>query len=217
MKSPRSSFLTVLSIFAIAATVTGGFCLIGLAIYLFFTGAIFIDGVASAAVLLAFAAIAWKAHITWAKPVAAAVLIAITAYVGMFLDARGNPVYNKPLEWLFAPAGAQLQTREIVTHGGGSTGVNYDFHFVGTRGQWVDELSSWVVLPFRFLEYLLILSALMWPLTWLRGRFGRSHWLPPPSRQGSRTARKTLTCFQPIRNLHGQSLRDQYGRIRHFP
>lgn len=126
----------------------GGFCLIGLAFYLFFTGAIFIDGVASATVLLVFSAIAWKARITWAKPAAAAVLIAITAYVGMFLDARGNPAYNKPLEWLFAPAGAQLQTREIVSHGGGSIGVNYDFHFVDASGQRVDELSSWVVVPF---------------------------------------------------------------------
>ncbi len=182
MKKPRSSLLTVLSIFAIATAVIGGFCLIGLAFYLFFTGAIFIDGVASAAVLLVFAAIAWKARITWAKPVAAAVLIAIAAYVGMFLDARGNPVYNKPLEWLFAPAGAHLQTREIVSHGGGSTGVNYDFHFVDASGQRVDELSSWIVVPFRFFEYLLILSAFMWPLTWLRDRLGRSQWLPPPSR-----------------------------------
>ena len=182
MKKPRSSFLTVLTIFAIAAAAIGGFCLIGFAFYLFFTGAIFIDGVASAAVLLGFATIAWKARITWAKPVAAAVLIAIAAYVGMFLDARGNPVYNKPLEWLFAPAGAQLETREIVTHGGGSTGVNYDFRFVDASGHKVDELSSWIVVPFRFVEYLLILSALMWPLTWLRGRFGRSQWLPPPSR-----------------------------------
>lgn len=171
MKKPRSSFLTVISIFAIAAAVIGGFCLIGLALYLLFTGAIFIDGVASAAVLLVFSAIAWKARITWAKPVAAAVLI-----------ARGNPAYNKPLEWLFAPAGAQLQPHEIVSHGGGSTGVNYDFHFVDASGQRVDELSSWVVVPFRFFEYLLILSAAMWPITWLRGRFGRSQWLPPPSR-----------------------------------
>ena len=115
MKKPRSSFLTVISIFAIAAAVIGGFCLIGLAFYLFFNGAIFIDGVASAAVLLVFSAIAWKARITWAKPVAAAVLIAITAYVGMFLDARGNPAYNKPLEWLLAPAGAQLQTCLLYT------------------------------------------------------------------------------------------------------
>lgn len=182
MKKPRSSFLSVICISAIAAAVIGGFCLTGLAFYLFFTGAIFIDGVASAAVLLVFSAIAWKARITWTKPAAAAVLIAITAYVGMFLDARGNPAYNKPLEWLLAPAGAQLQTREFVSHGGGSTGVNYDFRFVDASGQREDELSSWVVVPFRFFEYLLILSAAMWPITWLRGRFGRSQWLPPTSR-----------------------------------
>ncbi|TWE07449.1 hypothetical protein FB481_10316 [Pseudomonas sp. AG1028] len=182
MKKPRSNFLTVLYIFAIATAAIGGFCLIGLAFYLFFTGAIFIDGVASVSVLLIFATIAWKGRVTWAKPVAAALLIAITAYVAMLLDARGNPVYNKPLEWLFAPAGAHLQTREIVSHGGASTGVNYDFHFVDASGQRVGELSSWIVVPFRFFEYLLILSAFMWPLTWLRDRFGRSQWLPPPPR-----------------------------------
>lgn len=181
-QSPRSSVITVLSIFLIATAVVAGLGVIGFALYWFFTGVVFVDGVASIGIMLVFTVVAWKTRITWEKPAAAAVLIAITAWVGMFMDIRGNPIYNKPLEWIFAPPGATLLTKEIVSHGGGSTGVNYDFNFVDTYGGIVRTLSSWVVAPFRFFEYLVVMSAVMWPITLIRRRFGPSAWLPPPSR-----------------------------------
>lgn len=182
MKKPRSSLATVLYIFGIATALIAAFGVFGLLVALFFHGAIFIDGVASIGILVAFSAAMWKFRITWAKPAAAAILIAFVAFVAMLLDARGNYLYNQPLEWLFAPAGTHLQTHEDISHGSSSTGVNYDFRFVDAEGQVVRELSSWLVVPFRFFEYLLILSAALSVITWLRPRLGGSQWLPPPSR-----------------------------------
>lgn len=152
--------------------------LIGLAFFGVFQGIVFIDGFASVTLLLVFCLVTWKARFSWDKPVPAALVIVFFAYMGMFLDMRGNPLYNQPLEWLFAPAGAVLQTHELVSQAAGTTAVNYDFRFVDARGAVVRELSGWVVAPFRFVEYLAVLSLVMWPATWLRWRYGGSQWLP---------------------------------------
>ncbi|SDH17614.1 hypothetical protein SAMN05216588_10379 [Pseudomonas flavescens] len=176
---PRSSLVKVLSIFAIASAVIAGFGLLGVILYWFFTGVVFIDGVASAAVMLGFLALAWKGRLSWRKPEAAALLIVFMAFIGMCFDSRGNPLYNQPLEWLFAPPGAALQTKEIISHGGGSTGVNYAFRFVDSYGGIVGEVSNWIVIPFRFFEYLLVLSAAMGLLTLVRP--AGADWRPPPS------------------------------------
>lgn len=175
----RSALFTVLSIFLVAIVGMACMGLIGLALFGFFQGITFIDGFASGALLLVFCLVVWKARLSWDKPIPVAVLIVYFAFLGMFLDMRGNPLYNLPLEWVFAPAGAVLRAHELVSHAAGTTAVNYEFRFIDAHGEVVRELSGWIVSPFRFVEYLAVLSLVMWPATWLRRRYGGSQWLPP--------------------------------------
>ncbi len=96
-------------------------------------------------------------------------------------DSRGNPIYNQPLVWLFGSPGSHLQIKEIVSHGGGSTGVNYEFQIVNLYGAIERTISGWFVMPFRFVEYLIVLSIVSTIITVIRNRSG-SNWLPDNAR-----------------------------------
>jgi hypothetical protein len=75
-----------------------------------------------------------------------------------------------------------MQIREIVSHGGGSTGVNYDFQLINIYGAIERSISGWIVIPFRFFEYLVVLSVVVSIITFIRNRSG-SNWLPDNARE----------------------------------
>lgn len=143
---------------------------------------IFIDGAASVALLVIFSAIFWFTKIDWRKPEVAAVLISFMAFFGMFFDARGNPIYNMPLTWLFGSPGSHMKIREIVSYGGGSTGVNYEFQLIDIYGAVERYVSGWIVIPFRFVEYLVVMSAVVSIITIIRKHSG-GDWLPDNARE----------------------------------
>ncbi|WP_343313121.1 hypothetical protein AAIB41_09705 [Brucella sp. BE17] len=172
-----SSVKKVLGIFAIAALVVAGFGLIGLAFIYGAYGVIFIDGVASIILLMIFSIVFWRTKIDWLKPEAAAIMISFFSFIGMCVDSRGNPIYNQPLVWLFGSNGSHLNIREIVSHGGGSTGVNYEFQIVNLYSAIERSISGWLVMPFRFVEYIVVLSLLVTLITVIRKRRG-ADWLP---------------------------------------
>ncbi|KAB2690619.1 hypothetical protein F9K82_01295 [Brucella pseudogrignonensis] len=172
----------VLGIFAIAAAAIACFSLVGLGLMYGMYGVIFIDGVASVFLLAVCSAIFWFSKVDWRKPEAAAIMISFMSFTAMFFDSRGNPVYNQPLVWLFGSPGSHLQVKEIVSHGGGSTGVNYEFQIVNLYGAIEHTISGWFVIPFRFVEYLIVLSIVTTIITVIRNRSG-SNWLPDNARQ----------------------------------
>jgi len=172
----------VLGIFAIAAAAIACFSLVGLGLMYGMYGVIFIDGVASIFLLAVCSAIFWFSKVDWRKPEAAAIMISFMSFTAMFFDSRGNPVYNQPLVWLFGSPGSHLQIKEIVSHGGGSTGVNYEFQIVNLYGAIERTISGWFVIPFRFVEYLIVLSIVTTIITVIRNRSG-SNWLPDDARQ----------------------------------
>jgi hypothetical protein len=176
------SVTKVLGIFAIAAVVIACFALVGLVLVYGMYGVIFIDGVASAVLLVVFSAIFWFTKVDWRKPEAAAIMISFMAFTAMFFDSRGNPLYNQPLAWIFGSPGSHMQIREIVSHGGGSTGVNYDFQLINIYGAIERSISGWIVIPFRFFEYLVVLSVVVSIITFIRKRSG-SNWLPDNARE----------------------------------
>lgn len=181
----KSSLKNVLGIFALAALVLAGFSLIGVAFVYGAYGVIFIDGVASIILLVIFAVVFWRTKVDWRKPEAAAIMISFFSFIGMCVDSRGNPIYNQPLVWLFGSKGSHLNIREIVSHGGGSTGVNYEFQIVNLYGAIERAISGWLVMPFRFFEYIVVLSLLVTLITAIRRRRG-AEWLPDNARdQGS--------------------------------
>ncbi|NKC52154.1 hypothetical protein HED63_25435 [Ochrobactrum cytisi] len=115
--------------------------------------------------------------IDWRRPEAAAIVVSFMSFVGMCVDSRGNPIYNLPLAWIFGSQGSQVKVNEIVSHGGGSTGVNYDFQIVSLHGAIEHSISGWLVMPMRFVEYLIVLSIAVTIITIIRNHSGRN-WLP---------------------------------------
>lgn len=179
MKSP---FLKVLGIFAMAIAVLAAFGLVAIALIFGMQAVIFVDGAASIALLAIFSAIFWFTRLDWRRPELTAVTISVMSFVGMFMDSRGNPLYNQPLAWLFGSRGSHVGIREIVSHGGGSTGVNYEFQIVNAYGAVERLVSGWIVIPFRFVEYLAVLSLVVTAITLLRKASG-SDWLPDNARE----------------------------------
>lgn len=171
---------TALTVFGGFLLLLAGFGAIAGGIFLAFNGMVFLDGFASCLLLAVFVVLLWKFRLNWDDPTAAAIAVCLFAFFGMLMDSRGNTLYNAPLQWLFAPAGATLAVDEIISHGGGSTGIDYDFVFVDASGSKVGGISNWIVMPFRLLEYLVLGSLLVALVGWLRPRIRRgADWLPP--------------------------------------
>jgi hypothetical protein len=173
----KSSFMRVLGIFAIAIGGLAAFSLVGAILVFGMQAVIFVDGFASILLLVICSAVFWFAKIDWRRPEAAAIVVSFMSFVGMCVDSRGNPIYNLPLAWIFGSQGSQVKVNEIVSHGGGSTGVNYDFQIVSLHGAIEHSISGWLVMPMRFVEYLIVLSIAVTIITIIRNHSGRN-WLP---------------------------------------
>ena len=178
MANTPSNIGTAFKVIGIITLIVIGFGLIGLVMMGAFYGIAFIDGFASIGLGLSALFVAWKWRIGWNTPAIAGALIGFFAFLGMFIDARGNVLYNLPLEWLFAPPGTYLSIHEVVSHGGSSTGVNLDFNFINSYGKVVSTLSMWIVYPFRFIQYILIGSGIVSLTSLLPPK--RKDWLPEP-------------------------------------
>lgn len=178
----KSTFMRVLGIFVIAICGLAAFSLVGTILVFGMQAVIFVDGFASILLLVICSAIFWFAKIDWRRPEAAAIVISFMSFVGMCVDSRGNPIYNKPLAWIFGSQGSHVKVNEIVSHGGGSTGVNYDFQIMSLHGAVERSISGWLVMPMRFVEYLIVLSIAVTIITTIRNHSGRN-WLPDNARE----------------------------------
>ncbi len=90
-----------------------------------------------------------------------ALCILFFAAMGLVIDQTGNVLYNKPLEWLFCPAGTTLQRGVDVSHPlPGETYVVQNFACVEGQ-QVVKRVGDFEVIAVRFVEYILIGYGLM--------------------------------------------------------
>lgn len=81
-----------------------------------------------------------------------ALVILIFVGIGLALDQPGNPVYNKPIEWAYCPAGSGL-VHEVETGAarGGGVRVNQKF--------WCRDASGGIARPIGMFEFLFIRAA----------------------------------------------------------
>ncbi len=85
------------------------------------------------------------------------------AFTGFAFDQPGNVIYNLPIQWLFCPAGTQLQRgADVRNPRPGTTVITQDFTCVDVEGQLQAEVPIWGAMLVRFVEYLLLAYLLIW-------------------------------------------------------
>lgn len=93
------------------------------------------------------------------------------AFTGFALDQPGNVIYNLPIQWLFCPAGTQLQRgADIRNPRPGTTVITQDFTCIDAEGQAQAEVPLLGAMVVRFVEYILLGYLLLW-LSQLYTRF----------------------------------------------
>ncbi len=92
------------------------------------------------------------------EPFVKAMLIVIFAAVGSAIDQPGNPVYNKPMEWIYCPSGSELvhEVERGPARGGGIR-VSQRFTCVDpVDGSVERQIGMMEFFGVRFGEYVLI-------------------------------------------------------------
>ncbi|MEY8353280.1 hypothetical protein AALB39_07935 [Lachnospiraceae bacterium 54-53] len=97
-------------------------------------------------------------------------MVCITAFAGCIFDAGGNPLYNKPIQWLYRNSGL-LEVVNTTSSFGSEYYISFLFRIVGPEGNVVKTLNEFPILVFRFFEYLVIYSLLLTVLVPLISRF----------------------------------------------
>lgn len=142
-----------------------------LAISKLFLHAIYTPGTASILIFIVFMIIIFinKSRAGWSYH--GMLIVCITALAGCLFDAGGNPVYNKPLQWLYRNIG-QLEVVNTTSNYGSEYYISFLFRIVDKDGTIVRNINSFAIFIFRFIEYTAIYSLLLTVfvpvITWLR-------------------------------------------------
>lgn len=94
-----------------------------------------------------------------------AFLIVIFAGIGLGIDQPGNPVYNRPLEWVYCPAGTGLEHSAETQSASPGGGIRVNQRFVcksRSDGNVVRQVGMIELLGIRLVEYILIGYLLTW-------------------------------------------------------
>ncbi|EIM5532813.1 hypothetical protein LNM54_004660, partial [Salmonella enterica subsp. enterica] len=114
----------------------------------------FVQGIASLFVLFVFSIV-----IFFTRKFEVTVLtlsIVGFSWFSMFFDARGNIVYNKPLEWIFQSDGILLFKQHVSNYRPGEYDVIYSLILEKHDGT-THELSLFILYGYRFIQYLILL------------------------------------------------------------
>jgi hypothetical protein len=101
----------------------------------------------------------WSNHLVY--------VIAVFALIGMVWDTAGNPVYNKPLQWIASPFGELQVTQEVDNYAPGQYVISGDMMLVKEGGETV-KLSPVLLHLYRLAQYMLtfsIIGSLLGPFT----------------------------------------------------
>jgi amino acid transporter len=102
-----------------------------------------------------------------------AIAIGFYALMGASIDQTGNYLYNLPIEKIECPQGTTLNRRADVNHPyAGSTVITQDFSCYNELGEREDTISSFGVMGYRLLEYIII-AYIFIGIRWLLHRFSQ--------------------------------------------
>lgn len=107
--------------------------------------------------LLIFVLIVLKSKLTWERNVV--ILVGIFVIFGTFMDAAGNPIYNKPLEWILSPFGQVQIDTNVLNYAPGEYSITNKMSLIKDSGQ-VIKLNTVFIYIYRLVQYLVLYSLL---------------------------------------------------------
>lgn len=103
-----------------------------------------------------FTIVVIRGRFTWNNYVM--IPIAIFTILGTFMDSAGNPIYNKPLEWLFSSIGQLQIDTNVYNYAPGEYSITDHLSVLKSDGQVVQVHTVFLYL-YRFFQYLFFYSA----------------------------------------------------------
>lgn len=113
-------------------------------------------------------------------------IIALFSFFGMFIDSAGNPLYNKPLEWIVSPFGQLQVDRYVTNYAPGQFSITDNVTILKPDGEVTRFSTIWLYL-YRLAQYMVFYSIIGTLLSAIRGKRPESLPLTPTS------AAETLT------------------------
>lgn len=107
--------------------------------------------------LLIFVLVVLKSKLTWEKNVV--ILVGIFVILGTLMDAAGNPIYNKPLEWILSPFGQVQIDTNVLNYAPGEYSITSKISLIKDSGQ-VIKLNTVYIYIYRLIQYLVLYSVL---------------------------------------------------------
>ncbi|UQZ34849.1 hypothetical protein C2I18_15715 [Paenibacillus sp. PK3_47] len=101
--------------------------------------------------LVIFSIVVLAKRLTWNNYMV--YVIAVFTLFSMMIDTSGNPIYNKPLEWIVSPIGELQVMRDINNYAPGEYAISDNIAIVKPNGEVTGLSTVWLYL-YRFVQYL---------------------------------------------------------------
>ncbi|WNS41486.1 hypothetical protein [Paenibacillus sp. MMS20-IR301] len=105
--------------------------------------------------LLIFSLVVLSKRFTWSNNIV--YIIAVFTFFSMMIDTSGNPITNKPLEWIVSPAGELQVEQNIDNYAPGEIAITDHMAILKPGGELVALSTVWLYL-YRFVQYLVLYS-----------------------------------------------------------
>lgn len=124
------------------------------------------DYIRSLTLLVVFSMVVLVKRLNWSNYLVFAV--AIFSFLGMMIDTAGNPVTNKPLEWIVSPIGQLQLDQDINNYAPGQYVISDNLSILKPGGEMVTLSTVWLYL-YRCAQYLVLYSIVGTLLAVIRG------------------------------------------------
>ncbi|MEK3796002.1 hypothetical protein MKX42_30135 [Paenibacillus sp. FSL R7-0204] len=124
------------------------------------------DYIRSLTLLVVFSIIVLVKRLNWSAYLVFAV--ALFSFLGMMIDTAGNPVTNKPLEWIVSPIGQLQLNQDVNNYAPGQYVISDNLAVLKPGGKVVTLSTIWLYL-YRLAQYMVLYSLVGTLLAAVRG------------------------------------------------
>ncbi|ETT53038.1 hypothetical protein BK147_20090 [Paenibacillus sp. FSL R7-0337] len=124
------------------------------------------DYMRSLTLLVVFSIIVLVKRLSWSTYLVFAV--AVFSFLGMMIDTAGNPVYNKPLQWIVSSIGQLQLDQDVNNYAPGQYVISDNLAILKPGGEMVTLSTVWLYL-YRLAQYMVLYSIVGTVLAAVRG------------------------------------------------